>query len=734
MFYASIPTINKLTFIEQSHFKKEFKQLLSYRDALINTADFSTTLANVLNLPDDTRDLSTAIPTSFSTPHIVPTLKPSRLSHIIQSETTTVSSSAYSAFQQPITEKLVEESNDQMNPNEPNVTLSSTATNFNVSQPSTMTTICETSISLINTSTISSVMQTNVSDINTITTQSIKTPLTSTIHTHGKSDEDIQDINNSEMNAQQQAIEQISILSPQDTFLDAFAAMSFGENFKTCVESNYNDNFENSISRLKDSRDKKYEFPKIKQQSHQWDPNKTSNNLPKWPKTYPSTMTNIADGNAQNVRDYHPCNDSLSTRNLNVGNCMKDYHPCDNNNRHVSFNNNNNDQDPFPPPNNNSNSNVNINDLTELITRMMSQPRTNSYMPKLNDWYPKFTGSDDCSLIDVLVQWEKMAENCGMSHNVLLSQIQMLLRSEALRWHNAIGVDIRDWESYKAAIINRFQAKEKIVSLFMSNVNEQKHLEKFNTYYARLRMLIKQSGKEITEKQLVTRLLTGLRDTRCRDVVRNFSSSAQIIDWEKIIKNINEIEVEYDLIARSKCNVQLSSEKTKLLPLKWNMKSDIKNLQIKNAEKFVKNSPYFQKEVDLTSDKKENNNINSNYKNFTPNKTPFKPKYNFNKNKSNNKNDLSMIESIDYVEPSPEVIHEIETNQLMLMNLFEENDWNEETVEEFMSMQTCSNCDETGHILENCGKLRDENQFRQQCTSCHTPGITTSTCDSCTKN
>jgi len=32
--------------------------------------------------------------------------------------------------------------------------------------------------------------------------------------------------------------------------------------------------------------------------------------------------------------------------------------------------------------------------------------------------------------------------------------------------------------------------------------------------------------------------VTGLRDTRCRDVVRNYSSLAQAIDSNRIIKNI----------------------------------------------------------------------------------------------------------------------------------------------------------------------------------------------------
>jgi hypothetical protein len=703
IFYASIPSINKLTFIEQAHYKKEFQKLQTYRDALVNTADFSTTLSNVMNLPDDTQDLSKAIPTSFSTPHTVPTIKPSRLSHIFQPATSATTLSEM--VKQTIPEEQVEESIKEMEVDKSNVASSSHTNTLNVSQPLSLTT-STTSIYLVTTT---SPDNTEPNVTNTLTTQSINAPITSTFQTHGNSDESAQNIFTDENNVQQ-TDQQASILLQQDTFTDAFAAMSFGEPYRTCLESDNNDSFENSINRMKNGREMKYEFPKLRQQYSSGNQNR-ANNLPRQPRSY----QNVADGNVQNID--------------------RDNHPYENSFRHVPFINNNNDQNSFPPPNNNSN-NVNISDLSELLTRMMSQPRTNSYMPKLNDWYPKFSGSDDCSLIDVLDQWEKMADNCGMSYHVLLSQIQILLRNDALKWHYAIGVDIRDWDSYKTAIINRFQAKEKIVSLFMSNVNEQKHLEKFNTYYARLRMLIKQSGREITERQLVTRLLTGLRDTRCRDVVRNYSSSAQTIDWERIIKNINEIEVEYDLIARSKYNVQLSSEKSKLSPLKWNIKSDFKNLQIQNAEKFVKNSPYFQKEVESIAkpDNNDNKNVIPKFKNFTFNKTPFKQKYNFNKIKSNNKNELSAIESIDYVEPSFETIEEIETNQLMLMNVFEENDWNDENIEEFMSMQTCTNCDETGHILENCAMLKEQNKFRQQCTSCHAPGITTSSCDSCSKN
>ena len=145
IFYASIPTINNLTFMEQSQFRQEFHQLESYREALINTAEFYTSLSNIIQLPDETSNLSRIVPNSFSTPDITPSIKPSRLSQLAQSGIpTTISSAKCSGVQQPIADK----SSDEMSVDNTIVNQPSMSTNLNVSQPSIMTTTEEYSNNL----------------------------------------------------------------------------------------------------------------------------------------------------------------------------------------------------------------------------------------------------------------------------------------------------------------------------------------------------------------------------------------------------------------------------------------------------------------------------------------------------------------------------------------------------------------------------------------------------------
>ena len=138
IFYASIPTINNLTFMEQSQFRQEFHQLESYREALINTAEFYTSLSNIIQLPDETSNLSRIVPNSFSTPHIAPSIKPSRLSQLTQSGIpTTISSAECSSVQQPIAGK----SSDEMSLDNTFVNQPSILTTSKVSQTSNLNNI-----------------------------------------------------------------------------------------------------------------------------------------------------------------------------------------------------------------------------------------------------------------------------------------------------------------------------------------------------------------------------------------------------------------------------------------------------------------------------------------------------------------------------------------------------------------------------------------------------------------
>lgn len=367
--------------------------------------------------------------------------------------------------------------------------------------------------------------------------------------------------------------------------------------------------------------------------------------------------------------------------------------------------------------------------------RMASGNSASPYLPKLNDWHPKFNGSNEYALEHVLIQWENLAGNCRMSPEVLLSNVHLLLRGQALSWHNAIGVDYHSWDAYKVAIIDRFQAPDKIVVTFMSVANEQKKEEKFDIYFARLRMLMKQARGEISERQLATRLLTGLRDTRCRDIVRNNTFSMDV-NWNKIIRDINQVEIEYDLISHAHRmeNSRTSDSKPKDADWRVNTKSYPPKQPFNDKFKFASKSPYFNK-----SDSKSNATIKKD-----DDKKDFAKDSKFSKNwpwkggSSKKSVEQSKVESCaminipDYIDVSDELRDDIENNREMLMSIFEDNNWTEENIEFFMYSSTCSNCDQKGHILENCDLVVHENKFRPQCLQCHSLDVDTDSC--CRKN
>jgi hypothetical protein len=64
-------------------------------------------------------------------------------------------------------------------------------------------------------------------------------------------------------------------------------------------------------------------------------------------------------------------------------------------------------------------------------------------------------------------------------------------------------------------------------------------------------------------------------------------------------------------------------------------------------------------------------------------------------------------------------------NQATLMEIMTENEWD---IENYMAMSECSNCDQSGHILESCPKLFDEKKFTPQCLLCHKRDISTEQC------
>lgn len=387
-------------------------------------------------------------------------------------------------------------------------------------------------------------------------------------------------------------------------------------------------------------------------------------------------------------------------------------------------------------------------------SRSHSSPsHAQTYMPKIHDWYPKFNGSDDCALDQVLSQWEKLAYNCRMSPELLLSNIHLLLRGDALRWHNAIGSDIENWIDYKFAIINRFQSPDRIVITFMSQTNEQKENEKFDTYFARLKMLMKQARGEIYEKQLITRLITGLRDTRCRDVVR-YNSSMGMINWNKIINDINQIEIEYDLISHAhKLEKPKSYEnRERTADWKFNPKSYPPTTRFPLTDKkpatFASKSPYFGNTNSSSTPSNQVKNDSSKivqknekatfettgkswpWKSYKSNQ--FSSKTIDNTIQKDKKDTLCSLYIPEYVDASSEILEEIESNREMIMSLYEDNNWTEEHLNFMLSTSTCTNCDKSGHILENCDLLIDENKFRPQCLICHAFDINTENC--CQKN
>ena len=397
-----------------------------------------------------------------------------------------------------------------------------------------------------------------------------------------------------------------------------------------------------------------------------------------------------------------------------------------------------------------------MNRLTEIQNNSSGTTAINrSFLPKMNQWHPKFGGNDDCSLSHVIQKWEDLASNCQMTNATLLSQVHLLLKDDAIKWHNAIGADIRNWDAYKAALINRFQPPDRVVATFMSVANIQKPNEKFDDYYARLRMLMKQAQGEIVDKQLVTRLQTGLKDTRCRDVVRNNYSAIGGADWSKIVQNINQIETEYDLIEKERANAKSTSDKLRettqaikslyppspswLNPSKFNKKPSYFNkLNVKTEQsskiepsKFGNlniESPLTQKALNTKSES------NASVKNPRFTKNLEKAKEFKSHRPLLSMEHIDEHENIKFIEPSEELMNEIDDNRATLSAMFIENEWNESDIKSYMESQTCSNCDNDGHILEYCPVLEEHKLFKLQCLYCHAPNITSDECPECSKN
>lgn len=170
--------------------------------------------------------------------------------------------------------------------------------------------------------------------------------------------------------------------------------------------------------------------------------------------------------------------------------------------------------------------------------------------------------------------------------------------------------------------------------------------------------------------------------------------------------------------------------------------------------KFFKKSPYFQNKTSELGEQQPKHDNNTKYSNkpkplnFSlrnqpnasklPSNTSPKPAES-SKNVVKNKK-LYVLEHNDeydethFIEPTETTWSEIENNQLMLIETFNFNNWDEKQVESFMMMQTCSNCDNDGHILENCPKLFEENKFKLQCLTCHKPNVSSDCCETCQKN
>ena len=167
-------------------------------------------------------------------------------------------------------------------------------------------------------------------------------------------------------------------------------------------------------------------------------------------------------------------------------------------------------------------------------------------------------------------------------------------------------------------------------------------------------------------------------------------------------------------------------------PSKWNTATDVKSYQLKNVDQFVKKSPYFKdaRKPDYATKLQNDKNTTQNM----TRKLPFKPRYNQQYNSNRRVEKVNLIEESDYIDVTSDTLEDIETNHLMLIDIFEENNWSSENIDEFLAIQTCTNCDEDGHILENCPTLMNNGKFRQQCTLCHAVGSSRSNCQNCPKN
>lgn len=419
--------------------------------------------------------------------------------------------------------------------------------------------------------------------------------------------------------------------------------------------------------------------------------------------------------------------------------------------------------------------------LTDILTSLMEVQNSNqrnainpTFLPKMNDWNPKFTGKDDCSLSQVIMQWERLAFNCNMSHSALLSQIHLLLKDEALKWHNSIGVDIMEWNEYKRRIINRFQAPDKIMMTFMSAANVQKENERFDVYFGKLKMQMKQSAGEISDKNLITRLSTGLRDTRCRDVVYRNTKTDMQVDWDEISREVNRIETENEwLKAQNKPKSDIPETKnSSWLNRAYPPQRHWFNPNPSNRFPYLKlpTTPRTQ-----SNDKSVENDTNNQHKSLVDDKKPAnetpqagvppenpswtrnlstpRPQYSawrdrnssssqFGKTfRRNNENKVGMLyndnvcyNDENFIEPPQELLEDIETLRISMLSDFENRGWSQDTLDNHIRHNHCTNCDGNGHILPCCPLLIEENRFRLQCLQCNTLGVSSEDCQNCSKN
>jgi hypothetical protein len=250
--------------------------------------------------------------------------------------------------------------------------------------------------------------------------------------------------------------------------------------------------------------------------------------------------------------------------------------------------------------------------------------------------------------------------------------------------------------------------------------------------------------KTINFGRLATRLQTGLRNTRCRDVVRVYANNGYQIDWDGISREINQIEIEFDLISTQKRSFLAPNILPKAL-------IDFK-ARNNNATRFYEKSPYYNRPNPSITP------TTTTASNSTNTSTPAQPPRNYTKPVSiqNNKpffsprqtpsqkNDLkpptktnyfcAEDQTVNYIDVTQEILNDIDANYLSLIDSFKANDWSDQQVDDFLSSQTCSNCFVIGHVIENCSVLRDELKFRQQCLICQTPDVETHNCSCCEKN